>query len=105
MFDPGSVGEWSLDKLGMISPPQSPRWGDNRGEEKKIVYSYSHTRKHQNTGCACGRKQSFRTPHKTNNLPTTKPGKGKATPCPYAVKPSLNPNTNNRSNLSPPPAH
>jgi len=25
MFDPGGVGEWSLDKLGMISPPQSPR--------------------------------------------------------------------------------
>jgi len=27
MFDPGGVGEWS--------PPQSPQWGDNRGEEKK----------------------------------------------------------------------
>ena len=25
MFDPGGVGEWSLDKLGMISPPQSHR--------------------------------------------------------------------------------
>jgi hypothetical protein len=27
MFDPGGVGEWS--------PPQSPHWGDNRGEEKE----------------------------------------------------------------------
>jgi len=39
------VGEWSLDKLGMISPPQSPRvhprsrtegtLGDIRGEKRK----------------------------------------------------------------------
>ncbi|MES0339657.1 MAG: hypothetical protein ABUK15_06350, partial [Anaerolineales bacterium] len=33
MFDPGGVGEWSLDKLGMISP-HSPPLGDLGGKHK-----------------------------------------------------------------------
>ena len=33
MFDPGGVGEWSLDKLGMINP-HSPPLGDLGGKHK-----------------------------------------------------------------------
>jgi hypothetical protein len=69
MFDPGGVGEWSLDELGMISPPQSPRVhprsraegaSDDLGgrKEKRFsistrVYLFVHTRRPQGAGCAC----------------------------------------------------
>ena len=75
MFDPGGVGEWSLDKLGMISPPQSPRvhprsraegaLGDlgGRKENQAIIFEkvvlFVHTRNPQDTGVTRDRKQSF----------------------------------------------
>jgi len=56
-----SRGEWSLDELGMISPPQSPRvhprsraegaLGDNRGKKiiitSAMVYPFTHALKAQ----------------------------------------------------------
>ena len=32
------VEEWSINKLGIISPPQSPHRGDQRGKNKEVVY-------------------------------------------------------------------